>query len=378
MADLGLLGVLELAALADAEEVHAGLGEARGEEDGVVDAAAALDRPRRRGSGSRRRSSAPTRVAHGAVDLERQPHPRLARCRRSRRRACSARRGTTPSCRRARSAARRRRSRPRARAAAASAKSRGKVRGSSRRAAGACRSPARGSPCGGSRGRAGSRMPSSAVVGQRDAGARAPPLRQRRATRALAAAKRSRSASSTTKKRRRNFSARDAALDGEEVDELDEELACARRWPRARSRPARAGRAGSGRAPMRRSGPLGTSRIPVASTTIAPGRPSAKRRYQASTARRDEALLGRAPGHHRRHPGARRELERAHRDRRKPAHARGFLRASASARSARGGRGVCRSPRRFLRRVRRRRHRLGRDACAATATRYPASHPRGR
>src|SRR5688572_3367953 len=35
--------------------------------------------------------------------------------------------------------------------------------------------------------------------------------------------------------------------------------------------------------PMRRRGPLATSRIPVASTTSTPGRPSAKRAYQAST-----------------------------------------------------------------------------------------------
>src|SRR5882672_808260 len=34
---------------------------------------------------------------------------------------------------------------------------------------------------------------------------------------------------------------------------------------------------------MRNNGPLGTSRIPVASTTSTPGRPSAKRRYQSST-----------------------------------------------------------------------------------------------
>ena len=34
---------------------------------------------------------------------------------------------------------------------------------------------------------------------------------------------------------------------------------------------------------MRSSGPLGTSRIPVASTTSTPGRPSAKRWYQSST-----------------------------------------------------------------------------------------------
>src|SRR5271163_5172391 len=35
---------------------------------------------------------------------------------------------------------------------------------------------------------------------------------------------------------------------------------------------------------MRSSGPLGTSRMPVASTTIAPGRPRAKRSYQETTA----------------------------------------------------------------------------------------------
>jgi len=32
---------------------------------------------------------------------------------------------------------------------------------------------------------------------------------------------------------------------------------------------------------MRSSGPLGTSRMPVASTTIAPGRPRAKRSYHS-------------------------------------------------------------------------------------------------
>ena len=35
--------------------------------------------------------------------------------------------------------------------------------------------------------------------------------------------------------------------------------------------------------PMRRSGPLGTSRMPVASTTSTPGWPSAKRAYHSST-----------------------------------------------------------------------------------------------
>ena len=72
------------------------------------------------------------------------------------------------------------------------------------------------------------------------------------------------------------------AADGEEVDDLDEEL-----------RPA-AARAADGvdellkpgmnrSSPIRSSGPLGMSRTPVASTTIAPGCPCAKRSYQSST-----------------------------------------------------------------------------------------------
>ncbi len=43
LADPRLLGVLELAALADGEEVEAGGGEARAEVDGVVEPAAAFD-----------------------------------------------------------------------------------------------------------------------------------------------------------------------------------------------------------------------------------------------------------------------------------------------------------------------------------------------
>ncbi len=35
--------------------------------------------------------------------------------------------------------------------------------------------------------------------------------------------------------------------------------------------------------PMRSNGPLGTSRMPVASTTSAPGRPAAKRPYHSRT-----------------------------------------------------------------------------------------------
>ena len=55
---------------------------------------------------------------------------------------------------------------------------------------------------------------------------------------------------------------------------------------RARTTSTSSRRPGTKRSsPMRRSGPLGTSRMPVASTTRAPGWPSAKRPYQSSTSR---------------------------------------------------------------------------------------------
>ena len=56
--------------------------------------------------------------------------------------------------------------------------------------------------------------------------------------------------------------------------------------------------------PIRSSGPLATSRMPVASTTMAPGRPRAKRSYHASTLGRDQSVLARAPGNHGGNPGA--------------------------------------------------------------------------
>ena len=65
-------------------------------------------------------------------------------------------------------------------------------------------------------------------------------------------------------------------------------------WMKSRVRPplfsrtmsARARRPGTKRScPMRSSGPLGMSRMPVASTTSTPGCPSAKRAYQSSTSR---------------------------------------------------------------------------------------------
>ena len=66
---------------------------------------------------------------------------------------------------------------------------------------------------------------------------------------------------------------RRAPADGQEVDELDEEP----RLPAARLRAPRSTssrRPGTKRSwPIRSSGPLGTSRMPVASTTSTPGRP---------------------------------------------------------------------------------------------------------
>ena len=72
------------------------------------------------------------------------------------------------------------------------------------------------------------------------------------------------------------------AADGEKIDELDEEA----RAPFART-PHRFHQARKSRQeaivtdPQR--GPLGTSRMPVASTTMAPGMPWAKRSYHPIT-----------------------------------------------------------------------------------------------
>ena len=142
----------------------------------------------------------------------------------------------------------------------------------------------------------------------------------------------SRCASSTARKRAKYFVALGPAADGEEVDELDEQPRAGRRCARAPSRPAAASPGTKRSWPMRSSGPLGTSRMPVASTTITPGCPSAKRAYHSSTSGGDEAVLGRAPGHHRRHPGALGgRAAGPMRDRREPARAAGPPRRSASA-----------------------------------------------
>ena len=287
---------------------------------------------RRRGSGSRRVKSAPRGVAHarGRPRAAAARGPRARR--RSRRRAVVERaRGTTPSCRRARSAARRRRSPRLARAAR-----RVRRRGRAARAA--------------ARGRA------EVHVGHALAIAEAQRLELAR-RRARARARRSGSAASAVADLRPRASprppsrarchrldreeAREELLrlrppaDREEVDDLDEEprLAAARARAPSATSSRRPGRKRSW--PMRSSGPLGMSRMPVASTTIAPGRPRAKRPYQSSTVGGDEAVLGRAPRHHRRHPGAALELHAPDRDRAEEPRARRLV-----ARRPAAGRGL--------------------------------------
>ena len=141
LADLRLPGVLESAALGHRQVVRAGPRRS---------AARTRSRRRRRcrppprrgrGSGCRPRSRRrPGSGPCGAPPAEAAPAPGAPR--RSRRSAGSSARGTRPSCRRARSEARRRRSPPRAPGCAASAKSPGRTRGRSRMC-GRWRSPTR-------------------------------------------------------------------------------------------------------------------------------------------------------------------------------------------------------------------------------------------
>ena len=114
-ADLRLLRVLELAAPRERQEVHPRARELDAEEHRVLDAVAARDAVLGEEAAADDEARADAR-AHGAVDLERQPHAVLARAAVAVVPRGSARRETTPSCRRARSAARRRRSPPPARA----------------------------------------------------------------------------------------------------------------------------------------------------------------------------------------------------------------------------------------------------------------------
>ena len=88
------------------------------------------------------------------------------------------------------------------------------------------------------------------------------------------------------------------AADGEEIDELDEEPRAAARWRAAPSRPGGASPGRKRSCPMRSSGPLGTSRMPVASTTIGAGHAAAKRSYQLDDLLGDVAFFGRPPRHH--------------------------------------------------------------------------------
>ena len=93
------------------------------------------------------------------------------------------------------------------------------------------------------------------------------------------------------------------AANGEEIDELDEQARAAAARAAHRFSQAVEARQEAVMAD-RSSGPLGTSRMPVASTTIAPGPPWAKRSYHAMTSSVTIALLGRPPWHHGRNPGA--------------------------------------------------------------------------
>ena len=98
--------------------------------------------------------------------------------------------------------------------------------------------------------------------------------------------------------------------------------------------------------PTRSSGPLGTSRMPVASTTITPGRPLGEAAVPVEHVVRDEAVVGRAPGHHRGHPRPRgRDDVGAEPDGREPPRARRLLRRGPPGLEqgmarARGGSGV--------------------------------------
>ena len=99
-------------------------------------------------------------------------------------------------------------------------------------------------------------------------------------------------------------------------------------WPWLAFRTASVSRRRPGRKrswPMRSSGPLGMSRMPVASTTMAPGLPRAKRSYQATTSSVTKPSFGGAPGHHGGNPGALLKEERADGDRREQPRRRRLL-----------------------------------------------------
>ena len=76
--------------------------------------------------------------------------------------------------------------------------------------------------------------------------------------------------------------------------------------------------------PIRISGPLGISRIPVASTTIDAGPASRKAGIPFDHRVGDKAVVGGPPRHHRRHPGALFERDRSDLDRREQPRGFGF------------------------------------------------------
>ena len=95
------------------------------------------------------------------------------------------------------------------------------------------------------------------------------------------------------------------------VDDLNEEPSSPVARLSHRCAPARRARAMKRSCPIRSSGPLGMSRMPVASTTSTPGLTAREPLVPREDFGRDEAVVGRAPRHHRRDPGPFPELQPA-------------------------------------------------------------------
>ena len=276
--------------------------------------AAAVDDSRRSGSGSRRRRDpqTPRRARRGRLRAAAGRGSRAHR--RSRRRACSAPRERTPSCRRARSAARRRRSRRPRRARAAAAKMPGSVCGRSRM-------------CGCSTSVTRSRKPkSSASISRGLRTSRSCVVRQLQQPSADVVVRPSASRVRRGRLQRPAYAgamsvgdlqvaaeerlARRPPADGQEVDDLDEQL-----------RPSAAGspHGVDERAQARDEAVVTDAQQRSARDVADAGRldddraglPLREALVPVEHVGGDEAVLGRAPRHHRRHPGAVGELQAA-------------------------------------------------------------------
>ena len=93
------------------------------------------------------------------------------------------------------------------------------------------------------------------------------------------------------------------AFDRQKIDQLDEAGACIHCWhAHGTNELAKPGMKRS--SPIRSNGPLGMSRTPVASTTIAAGPPHGEALVPFEHIVGDHTVVGRAPGHHGRHPRA--------------------------------------------------------------------------